>query len=138
MRLNRTTKTNPCVSRTDDGFTLIEILIAMSIFAVRILAVATMQTTAINGNSSARKHTEASICLSDQVETLMTLTYKAPELDEDDPHTAVAGQEGRTTYTTGWVVETKDDFKRVTVTVNWKDRGNARSKAIDFIKPQDL
>lgn len=137
MQMHRTTKTSPGVARTDDGFTMIEILIAISIFAVGILAVATMQTTAINGNSSARKHTEASICLSDQVETLMALTYKDALLDDAVDHTADAGQ-GHITYTTGWDVAVQPDYKVVTVTVNWRDRGVDRSKALSFIKPQDL
>ena len=135
MHLNR--KTSPCASTADDGFTMIEILIAMSIFAVGILAVATMQTTAINGNSTARKHTEATICLSDRVEALMAMPYKDALLDDSVHHTADAGQ-GVITYTTEWDVSNEADFKKVTVTVSWRDRGTDKSKAITFIKPQDI
>jgi hypothetical protein len=105
---------------------------------VGILAVATMQTTAINGNASARKHTEATICLSERVEKLLALPYKDPMLDSaGNPHAAVANQ-GHIPYTTEWDVVEQEDFKEVTVQVNWSDRNRDVSKSITFIKPQDI
>ncbi|MBW2641732.1 MAG: prepilin-type N-terminal cleavage/methylation domain-containing protein [Deltaproteobacteria bacterium] len=47
-------------SQKDQGFTLIEVLIAISIFAVGLLAVATMQISAINVNSTACHHANLS------------------------------------------------------------------------------
>ena len=46
-------------SKTSGGFTLIEVLIAISIFAIGILAIAGMQIKSINLNSAARMQSEA-------------------------------------------------------------------------------
>jgi len=64
-----------CFSGTPGGFTLIEVLIAMAIFAIGILGVATMQISSTNGNTSARKHSEASEFAQGQVELLMATPF---------------------------------------------------------------
>lgn len=64
------------------GFTLIEVLIAMAIFAVGILAVTTMQMRSINQNASARLQTEATNLAADWMEQLLALPYDDPWLDE--------------------------------------------------------
>jgi len=55
------------------GFTLIEVMIGMAIFAIGFLAVSMMQVTAINSNSSAREGTEAATLAAEQAERLMAL-----------------------------------------------------------------
>ncbi len=64
------------------GFTLIEVLIAMSIFAIGILAVTTLQMRSINQNASARMQTEATTLAADWMEMLLALPYDDPRLDE--------------------------------------------------------
>ena len=44
---------------THDGFSIVETLIALSIFSIGILAVATLVLSAIGENASARRITEA-------------------------------------------------------------------------------
>jgi len=62
-------------SSNDNGFTIIEVLIAMAIFAIGILAVATMQISSINGNAGARKYSEASSFAQGQIESLMSISF---------------------------------------------------------------
>ena len=57
------------------GFTLIEVLIAMVIFSIGILAVAKMQIAAINSNANARKLTEAGVAAQEQIESLMSIPF---------------------------------------------------------------
>ena len=64
------------------GFTLIEVLIGMAIFAIGILAVTTMQIRSINQNASARIQTEATTLAADWMEQLLALPYDDPWLDE--------------------------------------------------------
>jgi len=70
--------------KTSSGFTLIEVLIAISIFAVGILAIASLQIKSINLNSAARMQTEATTVAADCMERLLSLPYEHPDLDEEN------------------------------------------------------
>jgi hypothetical protein len=58
-----------------------EVLIAMAIFSVGILAIFSMQITATNSNALARNITENNTAAADKVEELMALAYDDPLLD---------------------------------------------------------
>ncbi len=58
-----------------DGFTLIEVIIALFVLTIGILGVFAMQGAAINGNSVASQMTQAATLGGDRLETLMTLPY---------------------------------------------------------------
>jgi type IV pilus assembly protein PilV len=62
------------------AFTLIEVLIAMTIFAVGILGVAAMQLTSVRGNTSAANVTANTFIGEDRVETLMSAAYNSGTL----------------------------------------------------------
>ena len=64
------------------GFSLIEVLIAMAIFAIGILAVTSMQMRSINLNTSARLQTEASTLAVDWMERLLAKPFEDICLDE--------------------------------------------------------
>ena len=94
----------------------------LAIFSIGILAVATMQITAVKGNSSARRVTEAVALAENRIENLLKLPYDHDDLDPLlNPHQAVQGP-----YTINWNVTETDldvdgtnDSKTVGVTVNW-------------------
>jgi len=69
-----------CKDKTG-GYSLIEVLIAMAIFSVGILAVGNMQLRSTGGNTNARISTEASVWAQDRVETLMLLPYTHVDLN---------------------------------------------------------
>lgn len=64
------------IRRNQQGFTIVEVLIAFSIFAIGILAVTTLAITTINTNASSRRLTEATALAEDRLEMLMTLPYE--------------------------------------------------------------
>ena len=66
------------------GFTLLEVLIALVIFAVGILGVASMQISSIKGNSKGRQISEATNSGADQIEQFLSLDYYDPLLEDDD------------------------------------------------------
>ena len=70
------------LTKNQNGFTLVELLVALVIFAVGILGVATMQITSIKGNSKGRLISEASNLAADRIEIFMSLKYST--LTDDD------------------------------------------------------
>ena len=82
------------------GFTLIEVLVAMAIFSIGILAIGSMQLAATRGSSSARLSTEAVTLAQSQAETLILLPYNSsPALD-----TGSHGPNPVGAYSVGWDV----------------------------------
>jgi len=88
------------------GFTLIEVLIALTIFAVGLLAIAAMQTSAIRMNSTAGHLTDLSSIGMDQLEYLMGLSITDPWLDPtgNPPGTDSAGNPHQFTTNDGFTV----------------------------------
>ena len=80
----------PSKATMASGFTLIEILITISILCIGLLAVASMQISAIRGNSYARHVTEGTTLAQDRLEKLLSLSY-TPSYTHPDlsagPHT---------------------------------------------------
>ena len=64
-----------------NGFTLIEILLVMAILSIGILAIMTLQITAINSNAKARRLMMGSIIMADQFEKLISADYHSARLD---------------------------------------------------------
>lgn len=125
MRLDNTyitdTKTQRKALRTQGGFTLIEVLIAVTIFAVGLLAVAAMQTSAIQMNSTGGRITELSTWGIDKLENLMSLPYTDPQLAAGN-YTDPATPDG---YTVSWTVQQNiptPNTKRITLTVTGKGK----------------
>lgn len=96
MKLKKLTegRKNSC----NQGFTLIEILIAMTIFAIGILAVGSMQISATNTNARARNSMTVVTMAKDRAEELTTLPYDHADLvgsaDPGTPHTPAASADG--------------------------------------------
>lgn len=59
----------------DSGFSLVEVLLVMAILAIGILAVMTMQITAANSTSSAKRLTESTNLMASEFESLMLRDY---------------------------------------------------------------
>ncbi len=132
---------------TEKGFSLVELLIALTIFAFGMLAVATMQTAAMRGNMLTRSLTEALRNYNqNKAEQLLSLRYSNANLsdDADGPTThgpEVAYAANGVAYTTSWSVE-KDALytgaKSVTVTTSWKDQFGNHNVSTAFIKDSVL
>jgi type IV pilus assembly protein PilV len=116
---------------TNEGFTLVEVMIGMAIFLIGILAVGSLQITAINGNAGAREATEAATRATSQLETLIAMPYDS---------IVGGGPDTQGAYTTSWAVlgdTPLDNTKTITVTVDWLQRG-PRSFVVTYMKTDNL
>ena len=111
---------------SNGGFTLIEVMIAILILAVGMLAMAMLQVTAIRGGSFANQMTQASIYGQDKIEELKNTAY-ASVANGNDTVTSGNG----VTYTRNWTVTTDSPYtgsKTVNLTVSWTGpQGNPHS-----------
>ena len=83
------------------GYTLIEVLIAMAIFALGFLALATLQIKSISQNASSRMRTDATTMAVESLERLISLPYNHTELDQgNNPHRVKMGG-----YTIEWNIQ---------------------------------
>ncbi len=69
--------TNPTPDRSAQGFTLIEVIVAMGLFGVGMMTLTGMQLHAMNGRSSGRHMTQAAAIAETQMEQLQRAAWTA-------------------------------------------------------------
>ncbi len=116
------------------GFTLLEVLFALAIFSIGILAIAGMQISSINGNSAARMQTEATTLAVERLEQLSARPYDHADLDPyNNPHQATSGS-----YTIVWNVSDDSPIpltKTINITVTVANP-NAKDVSLNLIRGQ--
>lgn len=118
----------------NQGFTIIELMVAMAVLAFGILGFMFMQGRATQGRTFSREMTRATIVAQSQVESLLALDFdngllgtgSHPTAGEDTVDGSVDGQLstnlGNFIYQTSWVVtgSTSSKLKSVIVTTQWQ------------------
>jgi prepilin-type N-terminal cleavage/methylation domain-containing protein len=107
----------------EKGFTLLEVIFAVSILTVGILSVAAMQGASIRGNAFAWRTSEASNVAMSQIESMLEWRYDDPRLEAGEIHSG--DPEGR--YNISWTVTDNaiiDNTKLIQLTVSWSYHGN--------------
>lgn len=96
------------------GLSLLELLIAISLFTFGLLGSTALTVTVIKGNHLAKKVTEATILAQDKMEQLKRLSY----------NNLNTGSDSSSIYSIQWTTQDNtpsQDMKTITVTVNWTD-----------------
>jgi prepilin-type N-terminal cleavage/methylation domain-containing protein len=131
---------NKPAANNENGFTLAEVLIAITILAVGMLAIASMQVTGIQGNYTAAGLSSAAEWAAERAETLMTLPYSHADLSgaaaPGTPHGPVFDPDNR--YQISWNVINDSpitNVKTINISVSWTDRGNNKSMTLVCYKP---
>ncbi len=120
------------MEKSEAGFTIVEAILAISILAVGLLAMANMQIMAMKTNSSARWQAEQTIHAQDKMEELMALAYTHADLDPaGNPHSEANPPDN---FTITWTVLSNTpvpDTKLITVTVT----GLNKTTVLTGVKP---
>ncbi len=113
--------------RKANGFTLVELLIALFILTVVLLAISSMVYSIMRSTSSSRETSVATNLMQDKMETLknMNLATLAPGTD-----TVTAGS---LTYNRQWSITTAGNVRTITITITWNSQG-AHSLAMTTLR----
>jgi len=132
------------------GFTILEVLVAISILTVGLLAVASMQVAGMNTNNHARNVTEGMNLAQDKLEELIALPYDDPNNLglQDTDNDGLQGL-GNATAGTADYSETRDHFtiywniadnqpvassKTIRIIVTWQDRTATKRVIMNYIR----
>ena len=110
-------------ARKPKGFTLIEVVTALIILAIGLLAIATMQITSTRGAHFSNSVTQATVLGQDKLEYLRNLSYGHPDLSSGQHD---EGTISDTIFSRQYniVEDAGNSMKTIIVTVQWTDRGN--------------
>lgn len=135
------------------GFTLIEVLVAIVILSIGILSLITMQITGIKGNATANQITTASSWSADRIEKLFSLDWTHPDLTDDTAPNGVPGlnetgatADGSATspdtfYTIYWNIADNTpmpDTKKIRVIILRSQDGGRKRVVMDYLRPKNI
>lgn len=107
------------MQRNEQGFSLLELLIAVAILSVGLLGAAGLQATAINGNLHGNTISQATVLAQNVIEEIRDTDYEAVnETNYPGTENNVDG----TIFNRSVLIEDNvplNELKRITVTVSW-------------------
>ncbi|MGZ6248225.1 MAG: type IV pilus modification PilV family protein [Syntrophales bacterium] len=118
-----------------EGFSLIELLIALAILAFGLLATATMQVTSVRSNFFSHSLMQGSMVAQDRLEFLGNLAYDSPSLQagsHNDQTATISGIVFNRLYT---VADNTGGYKIINYTVAWND-GSDHNIAVSTVRSQ--
>ncbi len=135
-------------TKSQAGFSLIEILISVAILSIGLLSIAAMQTSAIRGNAKSNNLTERTTIASNHIEDLLNLPFDDPNLtagnhnpetdgvdNDGDGNTDEADDDGEFGYSVTWVVtDDTSNKKTIVLTLAGTYYGKARTITINTVK----
>ena len=100
----------------EKGFTLLEILVALFLLSVVLLATSNMVYSVIKAASQSKEKSMAVVFAQDKMEFLKNTGFSSISVGSDSP------SYGGITYSRVWSVTTSGNVKIISLTVSWTDR----------------
>ena len=125
-----------------DGFTLLEVVIAMGILAAGLLAVAAAQITALSVSSRSKHLLDAVHLAEGQLEAFRAMSTAALPATGNDPNNPISiasDAADETVFNRRWTITPNSPMPgvtRITVAVDWFDEkiGNTRTTTLQTLK----
>jgi type IV pilus assembly protein PilV len=124
--------------KNEQGFTLIEFLIAVMLLSIGLLGLVTLQSTAIRGNLDAKELTTAVFLAEKKMEELKNTSFGSLTLGTaNDAHNPIdgSGQSGGI-FSRTWNIQNytgSSQMKQITVSISWTLAGKSHSASIDTV-----
>ena len=129
----RTRKPHDTITN-QNGFSLIEMLIAISVMALGMLAAASMQYSAVRNNTTGNTSTEATMLAKSQLEMLKNHDIGSTSLavgNYVDPTRVDANGNPGGIYSRAWRIDPLGTTaRRISVTVQWTKFGRSRTVSV--------
>lgn len=122
-------------SNNKDGFTLIEVLIAMAILAIGMMAVISMQLSAARNNAKGNLITQATLLAKQKMEQLKSVGSVTTLTDGSESDIDQSGQSGGI-FDRSWIITNPlggSATRQLAVTVEWAYRGVSSSVVLRSI-----
>jgi prepilin-type N-terminal cleavage/methylation domain-containing protein len=118
-------KTKLGLNNNKSGFTLVEVLIAISIFAIAFLALGSLVLSTTNNNTKGNILTQATMLATDKIEELKSIRF---DLIADDHESWIddKGNPGGIYIRDTLTAPMTTTSKQITVTVSWNRLGRDR------------
>ncbi len=110
------------INKNEKGFTLLELLVAITVLAIGLLGIAGLQGTTIKRNVSAMRNTEATALIEDKIEDIRSKDFDSVTSDATETGLGTGG-----VFTRSCTVLNNTPIaistKTVIVKVSWNDPG---------------
>jgi len=117
------------ILRSSDGLTMVELMIAMALLSIGVLAVMAMQLGTSHNNTDGNTYTQANMLAMSQLEILKSqdISFLLPG-SYNEGHSVDADGNSGGIYTRRWTItDIGTNARELTVTVEWTRLGRTRT-----------